>query len=123
MDDFEKRWKRIQDMLGVEARGDRPPVVCSQRTLFGIPSRVEQVMDAIAREDEEKHRAQREAARQAERAERAQREAACREAARQAARVGQGEADGDASDPADRTARAERAADRNADRNDAADVR
>ncbi|WP_165249168.1 hypothetical protein [Adlercreutzia sp. ZJ141] len=67
MDDFEKRWKRIQDMLGVEARGDRPPVVCSQRTLFGIPSRVEQVMDAIAREDEEKHRAEREATRQAAR--------------------------------------------------------
>lgn len=56
MDDFEKRWNRIQDMLGIEARGDKPPVICSQRTLFGIPSHVERVIEAVAKEEDERCR-------------------------------------------------------------------
>lgn len=56
MDDFDKRWKRIQDMLGIEARGDKPLVIRSQRTLFGIPSHVEQVIEAVAREEDERCR-------------------------------------------------------------------
>lgn len=52
MDNFEKRWKRIQDLLGSEARGDAPITLSSQRTLFGIPSHVEEVTAAIAQEDE-----------------------------------------------------------------------
>lgn len=54
MDDFERRWKRIQDQLGVQARGDEPARFSSGRTLFGIQSGVEAKMDAIAREMEEK---------------------------------------------------------------------
>lgn len=75
MDDFEKRWQRIQDMLGSEARGDAPMTISSTRTLFGIPSAVEQKMDSIVREDEEARRAariraKREASGEDERAER-----------------------------------------------------
>lgn len=52
MDDFEKRWQRIQSLIGAEARGDAPVVATSKRTLFGIPSHVEQVMERVAAEDE-----------------------------------------------------------------------
>lgn len=54
MDDFEKRWQRIQQLLGAEARGDAPASFSSQKTLFGIPSHVEQVMAKVAQEDEER---------------------------------------------------------------------
>lgn len=54
MDDFEKRWQRIQQLLGAEARGDAPASFSSQKTLFGIPSHVEQVMSKVAQEDEER---------------------------------------------------------------------
>lgn len=68
MNDFEKRWKRIQEQLGAEARGDTPQVFSSGRTLFGIKSSVELKMEQIAREDEEKRRAARLAKIRAERA-------------------------------------------------------
>ena len=56
MDDFERKWKRIQDQLGAQARGDEPARMSSGRTLFGIKSDVEQKMDDIAREMEAKAR-------------------------------------------------------------------
>ena len=56
MDDFEKRWKRIQDQLGAQARGDEPVRFSSGRTLFGIKSDVEEKMDAIAREMEQRNK-------------------------------------------------------------------
>lgn len=68
MDDFEKRWKRIQQQLGAEARGDEPHMFSSGRTLFGIKSSVELKMEQIAREDEEKRRQERLARIRAERA-------------------------------------------------------
>ncbi len=52
MDDFEKRWQRLRDQLGAEARGDSQPRLCSQRTLFGIRSSVEQTLDAVVAEQE-----------------------------------------------------------------------
>ncbi len=47
----EKRWERMQELLFAESRGDAPVRVSSQRTLFGIKSHVEQVIDAVAAED------------------------------------------------------------------------
>ena len=57
--DDEKRWKRIQDMLAAEANGDTIRPVVSQRTLFGIPSTVEQTIERIVAEDEEERRKKR----------------------------------------------------------------
>ena len=57
--DDEKRWKRIQDMLAAEASGKTMRPVVSQRTLFGIPSTVEQTIERIVAEDEEERRAKR----------------------------------------------------------------
>ncbi len=48
----EKRWKRIHDMLAAEASGKAPRPVASQRTLFGIPSTVEQTIAKAVAEDE-----------------------------------------------------------------------
>ncbi len=62
MDDFEKRWERIQEQLRIQARGDVQPRFSSTRTLFGIRSEVEQKMDEIAREFEEDNKAKRQAA-------------------------------------------------------------
>ena len=57
--DDERRWKRIQDLLAAEASGKELRPVVSQRTLFGIPSTVEQTIQRIVEEDEEKRRAKR----------------------------------------------------------------
>lgn len=54
MDDFEKRWARLRDQLGAEARGESQPRLCSQRTLFGIKSSVEAAIDQVAAEQEER---------------------------------------------------------------------
>lgn len=54
MDDFEKRWQRIADLLQREITGDERPRVSSGRTLFGIKSDVEVKMERFAREIEEK---------------------------------------------------------------------
>ncbi|HAM15905.1 MAG TPA: hypothetical protein DCP91_08625, partial [Eggerthellaceae bacterium] len=59
----EKRWKRIQEMLAAEASGKTLRPIVSQRTLFGIPSAVEQQLDRMVEEDE----AARAAARRAKR--------------------------------------------------------
>lgn len=56
MDDFEKRWKRIQDQLRIQMNGDEQPRFSSGRTLFGIRSEAEQRMDRFAREIEEEAR-------------------------------------------------------------------
>ena len=58
--DDEKRWKRIQDMLAAEASGKPVRPMVSQRTLFGIPSTVEQTIERIVAEDEEARRKRRE---------------------------------------------------------------
>ena len=55
----EKRWKRIQDMLAAEASGKTLRPTVSQRTLFGIPSTMEQTIDRIVAEDEEARRMKR----------------------------------------------------------------
>lgn len=56
----EKRWKRIQDMLAAEAAGKTLRPAVSQRTLFGIPSTVEQTIERIVAEDEAQRRKNRE---------------------------------------------------------------
>lgn len=55
----EKRWKRIQEMLAAEATGKTMRPVVSQRTLFGIPSTVEQTIERIVAEDEAKRQEKR----------------------------------------------------------------
>ena len=57
--DDEKRWKRIQDMLAAEASGKELRPMVSQRTLFGIPSTMEQVIERVVAEDEAERRAKR----------------------------------------------------------------
>ncbi len=59
MDDFEKRWQRIQDRLRIETTGEAQPRFSSTRTLFGIRSEVEQKMDEVARQFEEENEAKR----------------------------------------------------------------
>lgn len=59
MDDFEKRWKRIQDQLRIQMNGDEQPRFSSGRTLFGIRSEAEEKMDRFAREIEEEARRRR----------------------------------------------------------------
>ena len=55
----ERRWKRLQDMLAAEASGKTVKPVVSQRTLFGIPSTVEQTIERIVAQDEEERRMKR----------------------------------------------------------------
>nr|AHF25149.1 hypothetical protein [uncultured bacterium Contig1772] len=55
----EKRWKRIQEMLAAEATGKTVRPTVSQRTLFGIPSTVEQTIERIVAEDEAKRQEKR----------------------------------------------------------------
>ncbi|MCD8316889.1 MAG: nitroreductase family protein [Eggerthellaceae bacterium] len=50
----EKRWDRLQELLFAESRGDAPVRISSTRTLFGIKSHVEEVIEAVAAEDREK---------------------------------------------------------------------
>ena len=59
--DDEKRWKRIQELLAAEASGKTVRPTVSQRTLFGIPSTVEQTIERIVAEDEAERRAKRDA--------------------------------------------------------------
>lgn len=54
MDEFDRKWQRIQDQLGAQIRGDAPHLTSSGRTLFGIRSSVEIKMDEVAREMEER---------------------------------------------------------------------
>ena len=48
----EKRWELMQQVLLAENRGDEPRSFSSGRTLFGIKSHVEEVMERVAAEDE-----------------------------------------------------------------------
>ena len=57
--DDERRWKRINEMLAAEASGKTIRPAVSQRTLFGIPSTVEQTIERIVAEDEEARRKKR----------------------------------------------------------------
>ena len=61
MDDFEKRWQRIQDQLRLQASGEEQPRFSSGRTLFGIRSEAEERMDELARQIEEEQREKRKA--------------------------------------------------------------
>jgi hypothetical protein len=54
------KWQRIRDVLIAEGTGKAAPRISSTRTLFGIPSAVDQAMDAIVAEQEAKYRAKRE---------------------------------------------------------------
>ena len=58
--DDERRWKRIHEMLVAEANGKAIRPAVSQRTLFGIPSTVEQTIERIVAEDEQARREKRE---------------------------------------------------------------
>ena len=60
MDKEEQKWERIRDVLIAEGTGKSAPRIASTRSLFGIPSAVDQAMDAIVAEQEAKYRAQRE---------------------------------------------------------------
>gem|GEM_PF-1042863 len=45
------KWEQIQNILSAEAAGaERPPRLRSQRTLFGIPSEIEQIMANASQE-------------------------------------------------------------------------
>ena len=49
--DFQRQWQVMQQILGAEAQGKRPAAINSTRTLFGIKSHVEEVMETVAAED------------------------------------------------------------------------
>ena len=57
--DDERRWKRIHEMLAAEASGKTIRPAVSQRTLFGIPSTVEQTIERIVAKDEQARREKR----------------------------------------------------------------
>ena len=59
MDKDEQKWQRIRDVLIAEGTGKAEPRISSTRTLFGIPSAVDEAMDAIVAEQEAKYRAKR----------------------------------------------------------------
>ncbi len=48
----EKRWELMRQVLLAESRGDEPHNYSSGRTLFGIKSHAEEVMERVAAEDE-----------------------------------------------------------------------
>ena len=48
----ERTWERMRDVLIAEANGKDPRAVVSTRTLFGIPSSVERVIDSVAAEED-----------------------------------------------------------------------
>ncbi|MDO4534129.1 MAG: hypothetical protein Q4C36_10485 [Coriobacteriia bacterium] len=66
MDKDEQKWQRIRDVLIAEGTGKAAPRISSTRTLFGIPSAVDEAMDAIVAEQEVKYRAKRAGGRQLE---------------------------------------------------------
>ncbi|WP_251197331.1 hypothetical protein [Anaerotardibacter muris] len=48
----EERWEHMQQLLAMEASGHEGPIkIASQRTLFGIKSHVEEVIEKVAEED------------------------------------------------------------------------
>lgn len=49
--DFQRQWQMMQQLIGAEAQGKRPHAINSTRTLFGIKSHVEEVMESVAAED------------------------------------------------------------------------
>ncbi len=49
----EKRWERVQQALIAEFNGDSPVRVSSTRTLFGIKSHVDEVIDKVTAEHDE----------------------------------------------------------------------
>ena len=55
--DFQRQWHIMQELLGAEARGEAPHAINSTRTLFGIKSHAEEVMDRVAAEDLERAKA------------------------------------------------------------------
>ena len=56
----EKRWELIQQYLAADSQGNAPIRICSKRTLFGIKSSVEEVIERTVAEDERKHAQKRE---------------------------------------------------------------
>lgn len=48
----EKKWELMRQVLAAEATGKSPQPVVSKRTLFGIPSSVDQAIAAIAAEED-----------------------------------------------------------------------
>lgn len=51
----EERWEQMQQLLAREASGyDGPVKISSQRTLFGIKSHVEEVIEKAVAEDTQK---------------------------------------------------------------------
>lgn len=48
----EKQWELMRQVLAAEAVGKSPQPVVSKRTLFGIPSSVDQAIAAIAAEED-----------------------------------------------------------------------
>ena len=70
MDDFERRWQMIKDLLLDEANGAKPRRISSGRTLFGIQSEAEKTIARVAREIEQDNLAQLEAERERRRRQR-----------------------------------------------------
>lgn len=59
MDDFEKKWQRIQEQLRIQMNGEVQPRLSSGRTLFGIQSEGERKMDEFARQIEKERQRKR----------------------------------------------------------------
>ncbi|MDO4502490.1 MAG: hypothetical protein Q4D06_04830 [Coriobacteriia bacterium] len=57
--DFERRWELMKQVLGSEARGESVRPCVSTRTLFGIRSTVEQQLDDLVAQEEERRRQER----------------------------------------------------------------
>ena len=55
----EQKWQMIKEALAAEAQGRPIRPIASRRTLFGIKSSVEEAVEKIAQEDEERRRNQR----------------------------------------------------------------
>lgn len=49
MDDFQRKWKQIQDQLAYEMNGKQPHA-STARTIFGIKSEAEKKMEKFARQ-------------------------------------------------------------------------
>lgn len=54
----DKNWELIGDVLAAESSGKSPRLFSSRRTLFGIPSALDQELEALSNEAAEKARAQ-----------------------------------------------------------------
>ena len=48
---FQKRWETMKQVLGAESRGDELRGFSSTRTLFGIKSHAEEVIERVAAEE------------------------------------------------------------------------